>query len=301
MMNLSKTASMRILLAGFLCCATLAALAKSTKLITSWKNPKFTHGNFCKMLVIGMSANPARRADFEDALAASLARSGVEIIPGNTILLRPDASPLDLNYLRMQIREHNIDAVLVSRLVSIKDSVTYVPPTVQYLPAYPYYNSFYGYYGALYPVVYSPGYLIKEKTVRIETNVYAITPPDGELVWTGTSDTFNPKDAQKVIKSVVKLVTEELNRAGVISSAHANILINLHSVYEYDIIDGRLRNLGKVEAVISAAVRSTQPSNASWLRSLSSRSLVTLPDSSPAQTQSKEPDYESNDESNSHF
>jgi len=186
---------------------------KSTKLITSWKNPNAKTGHFKKVLVIGMSANPGRRSDFEDALSASLARPGVEIIPGNTILLRPDASPLNLNYVREQIRAFQIDAVVVSRLVSIKDSVTYIPPDVAF--PYPFYNSFYGYYGAVSPIVYTPGYLVEEKTVRIETNVYAIIPPDGELVWTGTSDTFNPKNAQKVISNVVKLVTQELNKAEV--------------------------------------------------------------------------------------
>ena len=190
------------------------SVAKSTKLITSWKNPKYSGGTFKKVLVIGMSANPGRRADFEDALSASLAKPGVEIIPGNTILLRPDASSLNLDYIRTQIKEYKVDAVIVSRLVSIKDSVTYIPPDV--IAPYPFYSSFYGYYSAIYPVVYSPGYLLEEKTVRIETNVYAIKPPDSELIWTGTSDTFNPKDAQKVIKGVVKLVTEELTKDAVI-------------------------------------------------------------------------------------
>ncbi len=187
--------------------------AKS-KLITSWKNPQVAGGHFKKVLVIGMSANPGRRSDFEDALAASLTRPGVEVIAGNEILLRPDASPLNLNYVRDQIKAYNIDAVVVSRLVSVKDSVTYIPPDYGF--PYPYYGSFYGYYGAISPIVYSPGYLIEEKTVRIETNVYAITPPDGQLLWTGTSDTFNPKDAQKVIKGVVQLVTEHLTKDGVI-------------------------------------------------------------------------------------
>lgn len=205
----------RMLLATFVCLALTLGVAKSTKLIASWKNPQFSGGHFKKVLVIGMSANPARRADFEDALATSLARPDVEIIPGNSILLRPDASPLNLDYLRLQIRDFKIDAVVVSRLVSIKDSVTYVPPDVAF--PYAYYNSFFGYYGAVSPLVYSPGYLIEEKTVRIETNVYAVTPPDGQLIWTGTSDTFNPKNAQKVISGVVKLVTEELNKQGILS------------------------------------------------------------------------------------
>ena len=194
-----------------LCCSF--AGAKSTKLIASWKNPHVQGGAFKKVLVIGMSANPGRRSDFEDALATSLTKPGVEVIPGNSILLRPDASPIDLNYVRLQVRDFKIDAVVVSRLVSIKDSVTYIPPDIG-VP-YPFYNSFYGYYGAISPIVYSPGYLIEEKTVRIETNVYAISGSDGQLIWTGTSDTFNPKDAQKVINGVVKLVTQQLTKDGV--------------------------------------------------------------------------------------
>jgi hypothetical protein len=187
--------------------ATLPVAEAKSKLITSWKNPSITAGNFKRVLVIGMSANPGRRADFEDALSAALSREGVEIIPGNSILLRPDASPINIDYVKTQIREFKIDAVVVSRLVSVADTVTYIPPS---------YETFYGYYGAIYPVVYSPGYLIEEKTVRIETNVYAITPPDAHLVWNGTSDTFNPKDAQKVIKEVVKLVSTELGSLKVI-------------------------------------------------------------------------------------
>lgn len=205
---------MRWMIFGLLVASSVLALAKSTKLIVSWKNPKHVGGKFSRVLVIGMTANPGPRADFEDDLAEDLGRPGMEIIAGNTILLRPGTAPLDLNYLRVQIREHKIDGLIVARLVSIKDSVTYIPPDV--VAPYPVYSSFYGYYSSLYPVVYSPGYLIHEKKVRVETNVYAITSSDSELVWTGTSDTFNPKDEHKVIKGVAKLVTEELDKDGVI-------------------------------------------------------------------------------------
>jgi hypothetical protein len=195
-------------------CLFVGDVDAKSKLITSWKNPHAAAGNFKKVLVIGMSANPGRRSDFEDALAASLTRPGVDVIAGNEILLRPDASPLSIDYVRDRVKTYKIDAVVLSRLVSIKDSVTYIPPDYGF--PYPYYGTFYGYYGAISPMVYSPGYLIEEKTVRIETNVYAITPPDGQLLWTGTSDTFNPKDAQKVIKEVVKLVSAELTKSTVI-------------------------------------------------------------------------------------
>jgi len=161
-----------------------------------------------------MSAKPGVRADFEDALSALITQAGVEAVPGNTILLRPEGTKLDLNYLKTQVSAFKIDAVIVSRLVKVDKNITYVPGT-PYMP-YPYYGSFYGYYGALYPVVYSPDYLREDTTVRVETNVYAVTSGEGQLVWTGTSDTFNPKSADKAISGLSKLIMKELQKAAIL-------------------------------------------------------------------------------------
>ena len=194
--------------------ATLAQ-AKSTKLVTSWKNPEYSGSPFHRILVLGMSAKPGVRADFEDALSKLVTRDGVEAVPGNTILLRPEGTKLDLNYLKTQVKEFKIDAVIVSRLVKVDRNITYVPGQPYMMP-YPYYSTFYGYYGAIYPVVYSPDYLREDTTVRVETNVYAVASGEGQLVWTGTSDTFNPKSADKVIKDLSKLIVKELQKAAVL-------------------------------------------------------------------------------------
>lgn len=185
-------------------------LAGSTKLVLSWKNPEAPASQFHKILVIGMSDRVEVRANFEDALSAKLARPGLQSIPGNTILLRPEGTAVNLGYIKDQIRSNQIDAVLVSRLVKIDKNVTYVPGQAFY--PYPYYRTFYGYYGTVYPVVYSPGYLKEEKKIRIETNLYSTTGLEGELVWTGMSDIFNPSSANKAIESVVKLVAKELEK-----------------------------------------------------------------------------------------
>jgi hypothetical protein len=58
--------------------------------------------------------------------------------------------------------------------------------------------------------------LREDTTVRVETNFYLATPADGELIWTGTSDSFNPKSAQKVIDEVVKLVVKELKKQNIL-------------------------------------------------------------------------------------
>lgn len=191
------------------------ATGKSSKLVMSWKNPAYVHTKtFSRVLALGLSDKTEIRADFEDALAAHLAEKGLEAVPGNTILLRPEGSHLDLQYLRTQVRDNKIDAVVVSRLIKIDNTVTYVPGTAYVPPPLPYYGTFYGYYSAVYPVVYTPGYLKEEKKVRIETNFYVISFGEGELVWTGITDTFNPSDVNKAIDRLVKLVIRQMQREG---------------------------------------------------------------------------------------
>ena len=194
----------------------LSASGKSSKLVMSSKNPAYVPGKkFQRVLALGLSDKTAIRADFEDALALQLATGGTEIIAGNTILLRPEGTQLDLDYLRTQIRENKIDAVVVSRLIKVENSTTYIPGA-PYPARFPYYSSFYGYYGAVYPVVYSPGYLKEEKKVSIETNLYAVSSGEGELVWTCITDTFNPSNPKKAIDRLVKLVVKQMRTDGVL-------------------------------------------------------------------------------------
>jgi len=135
--------------------ATLA-IGDSSKLVLSWKTPAYAGTKkFRRVLALGLSDNTVIRADFEDELASELGAPEMEAIPANAILLRPEGTHFDLDYLKAQILEHRIDAIVVSRLINVEKKASYVPGA-PYMPPYPYYNTFYGYYGAIYPVVYSP-------------------------------------------------------------------------------------------------------------------------------------------------
>jgi len=186
------------------------------KLVMSWKNPSYvTDKKFQRVLALGLSDKTEIRADFEDVLARQLSQTGVTAIPGHAILLRPESTQLDLNYLKAQIVENKIDAVVVSRLIKVENKVTYIPGGPSVSP-FPYYTTFYGYYRVVYPVVYSPDYLREEKKVRIETNLYSTASADGDLVWTGVTDTFNPSSVHKTINGLVKLVVKEMQGEGVL-------------------------------------------------------------------------------------
>jgi hypothetical protein len=207
----------RILVGVITLSVVMLASGKSSKVVMSWKSPAYVRTKaFSRVLALGLSDKATIRADFEDALAAQLTATGLETLPGNTILLRPEGTHLDLKYLQTQVRDHKIDAVVVSRLIKVDNTVTYVPGTAYAPPPLPYYGTFYGYYSAVYPVVYTPGYLKEEKKVRIETNLYVISSGEGELVWTGITDTFNPSNMDKAIDRLVKLMVKQMQRDGVL-------------------------------------------------------------------------------------
>ena len=190
--------------------------ARSVKMVTTWLNPKYEGQAFHKVLVIGVAQDLEVRADFEDAMAGEIARAGIETIPGNQILLRPDpkAKP-DFDALRAQIRDHHVDAVVVYRLLKVDKKITSVPSST-YIAPFPYYYSFYGYLGAVYPVMYDPGYEREDTTVLVETNLYVTSGTDGDLVWTGVSESFNPKSAKKVADGIVKEVPKQMEKDGLL-------------------------------------------------------------------------------------
>ena len=193
----------------------LVLSATSPKLLFSWRNPNYSGAQFKNILVLALNGKSEGRLEFEDLLVAAIAKPGIQATQSYVFLARPDATPIDINDLKTVIREHKFDAIVVARLTKRETKTTYVPGQV-YTPV-PYYGTFYGYYGAVYPVVYSPGYLQKENIAQVETNLYSTAKPDGELVWTGTTNAFNAHSPMKVIKKLVEVVIKELEKQNVIA------------------------------------------------------------------------------------
>jgi hypothetical protein len=94
-----------------------------------------------------------------------------------------------LNGLKAVIREQKFDAIVVARLTRQKRRPPMFP--ARSIIRILHYGSLAAYYGAVYPLVYSPGYLVNERSAQVEANFYSTEKPDGELVWTGIANTFN--------------------------------------------------------------------------------------------------------------
>jgi hypothetical protein len=188
--------------------------AGGPKLAYSWKNPNYTGGSFKNIMVLALNGKAANRAEFEDQLVAAIGRPGETASPSYEYLPRPDATPIAVSDLRNIVQGQNIDGIVVARLTKNQTKTTYVPGTV-YTP-FPYYGTFYGYYSTVYPVVYSPGYMTTDRVAQVEVNVYSTAAPDGVLVWTGTTNAFASNSVMKVIKSLVKIVADEMQKQSII-------------------------------------------------------------------------------------
>ncbi len=195
---------------------TLAVMASAgPKMALSWKNPNYTGGKFQNILVLALNGKAANRMEFEDQLTAAIARPGSHVSPSYEFIARPNSTPIDMNDMRALVRDQKIDAVVVARLTKKDTKNTYVPGQVW--SPYPYYGTFYGYYGAVYPAIYTPGYMDTEKTAQVEVNFYSTAKPDGELVWTGTTNEFEYGSVKKAIKGLIKTVSKELEKQEIIA------------------------------------------------------------------------------------
>lgn len=213
----SSNAVSRFALATFV--AWLAGCA-STSLISSWDSPDFRGGPLKKIAVFVMSTDESVRRFAEDQMVQKMP-AGTKATAGHTLFDKPEA---DKEKVRAALVKEGYDGVLVSRLVAVDKSETYVPPQTHFVATAPqmgispYYGNFGGYYGYGYVVMQTtPGYTVENTTVVVETILYAL--PEDKPVWTGTTQTLDPRSRPEMIQAITQLVEEEMQKKGLIGGS----------------------------------------------------------------------------------
>ncbi len=194
--------------------ASLTISCASTRIVSSWKDIHHTE-NLDKVLVVGLSSNEGRRRLFEDTLASQIQKNGVEAVPSHIIL--PTATEFEREQLEPAIESKGFDAVIVSRLVGVERERRFIPPSgfVGH-HRHPHYNSFYAFYSHTYPVVYSPGYLVDDTIVSLETNLYNLEGDSDNLIWAIMSETINPDNVNREIRDISEIIVNALAKDGLI-------------------------------------------------------------------------------------
>lgn len=179
----------------------------STEIKDSWRDPATTAESlqFKKILVMAVVDDIVTRRVAEDELVHVIKEGKVQAVPSYTVLTEADRANLDR--ARLKIEALSFDGAVTMRLVKMDQKLTYVPGRYPR----PYY-SFWGYYGYAWPTAYGPGYRRIDTMATIETHIYALNPE--KLIWSGTSETFNPGAAREVVADVARAVGKELKRQG---------------------------------------------------------------------------------------
>jgi hypothetical protein len=189
------------LLLAALGCALAADAAAGTKLVSSWRDPAAGPLQFKKVLVFCMAPHESQQQFGEATLVRLMKRT--QGVAAYTVLTPDDLK--DREKVRALMARDGYDGAATLRFVG-----TDLPVFEKEGGYVPLHNSFWDTYAGGFSVVYDPGYVIMDRLVQMETQVYSMK--EGRLVWSGVSVTKNPKSAEKLVEDVAKAVADALRK-----------------------------------------------------------------------------------------
>lgn len=183
----------------------------STQLTNSWRDSRYTGPAFRKILVIGVTRQSGVRRTFEDVFAADLQAHGVSAIPSYTLI--PDDGEVPQSRLAQAVKDSGADGVLVTRLVKV-DRQTQIYPGSYVGPPF---VGFYRFYSTAWIGYYDPPQIYTYDVVTSETSLFEAT--GNRLVWSGTSETFSPRDVRKDTQEFAGVIIKALSAQGLLPDA----------------------------------------------------------------------------------
>ena len=168
-----------------------------------------------KVVAAVMVRDVAARKRAEDALAAELTRAGAQGVPMYTISLENAPSPEGETRTRAAVEAIGAQGLVVMRPVDVNHRSRATETIAS--------NDMYGgYWGGYYGIGWADPWVDKNPDVQtdivvtVETFVFSL--PQNKLVWSGTSETTNPKNAEKLTLQLAQESAAELRRLGLIAN-----------------------------------------------------------------------------------
>jgi len=187
-----------------------AAIAK-TKVVGTEAGPK-PEAPPRKILVLAVASDPTTRAAFEDVIAGELSLRGATAVASH--LSFPEL-PKERAAFEAKLTADGFDAVTVSRLVGSDEKIKMKEGHASYSTTYQGMD-WWGAYWYTYEKVFVPGYLQTEKRVWAQTDLWRTTGGGGRLVWSGTSETLDPRNAPQAAREVGVAIAKALAKAKLI-------------------------------------------------------------------------------------
>jgi hypothetical protein len=187
-------------------CLFLIACA-SSKVTSTWTDPKYRGSHYSNILVIGAAEKDDIRRSFEKKFVEKLDAAGIKAVESSSVMSKDEK--IDKETILAVVEKTGADGVLLTYLVAVKEKEV-TSPSGTYQPAanYP--------YGLTPDLSSATGsgsdsqYYSTRVKVRLETNLYDVKTE--QKVWSARSTTLNPKSDTALIDSVIEVLVKNLKK-----------------------------------------------------------------------------------------
>jgi hypothetical protein len=183
----------------------VAACASSGgRLVQSWKDPALKKLDFDRVVAVAISEDGPTRRLAESEMARII---GPDAVVASQVI--PENERGDVEKVRERLTAEGFDGAITMRLV---DAETEVRHEQDPLPTA--YYTFWGYYGFVTIAERGPSTLAVDSKLQIEVNIYSLK--DAKLLWSGTTETMQPRLLETLVADVADVVSRRLKREGLI-------------------------------------------------------------------------------------
>ena len=195
--------------------ATLALFASllfsscsTTKITETWKDDGYQGAPFSDLFVIGVAKKETTRRSFENMFVEKLKAAGVQAVASSSVM--ESNQKIEKEAILAAIEKLDIDAVLITRLVSLKEKEIRSPSTSEQGRPDDYQGRYYTDYSTAYGAPHQPAEYTTSIRVGLETKLYDVETE--KLIWAATSKTANPKSKIKLFDAVIEALVRDLKR-----------------------------------------------------------------------------------------
>jgi hypothetical protein len=184
---------------------TSCVSSTNTSIVRSWKDPTAKPIEFKKVMFFYLEKDRTVRGFAEEEFVRKV--KGTTVIP--SLALFAEVKPDEAGKIKDRLKSQGFDGGILMRIAHV-DEVTLQKEGS--LPSFQ--TTFGGYFGYWNYVPGYPGKVEKERTIRVETVVYALD--EDKLVWAGISETENPEGIKDLVAEVIDAVAKNLREKGLL-------------------------------------------------------------------------------------
>jgi hypothetical protein len=178
-----------------------------TQLAATWHEPQALPLHFQHGVAIFVTRDEALRRSVEDRLVSQFPN----MTPSYRVVPVVDSTTPRQEAVAF-LKEAGFDGAIIMRVVDVSITQTYVAGNYWYGRPY----GFAGYWGDAWASPYDPGYVVADRVVTVETQIYSLAKD--QLLFAARSETTNPSSAKELTKSVIRHIREQLHKDGLLVS-----------------------------------------------------------------------------------